>query len=277
MAVYAVGDLQGCFDPLRALLDRIGFDPARDRLWLCGDLVNRGPDSLACLRFVRDLGDAAVSVLGNHDLHLLAIAAGHAPLDDEGLAAVLRAPDGNDLVHWLSRRPLLHHDPDLGFTLVHAGLPPQWDLEQARARARELEAVLRGPECEAFLSRMYGDRPDRWRDDLAGIDRLRFICNAFTRLRYCHPDGRLELSAKGPPGTQPPGALPWFDVPGRRSAGERIVFGHWSTLGPLQRADVIALDTGCVWGGQLSAVRLDVEPPMRTVIDCPPLRTPGDE
>ncbi len=263
MATYAVGDLQGCYQPLRALLEHIRFDPARDRLWLTGDLVNRGPESLEVLRHVRALGEAAVTVLGNHDLHLLAAAVYPERYlrKKDTLGAVLEAPDRDELLDWLRRLPLMHRDPALGFTLVHAGIAPAWDLDEAAARARELEAVLAGPDPGAFFARMYGDHPERWDDDLRGWDRLRFITNAFTRMRYCTRDGAVTLKDKGPPGSQGEGLVPWFAVPGRRSRGEDVVFGHWSTLhlaGPVDPGHrVWPLDTGCLWGGTLTALRLE--------------------
>ncbi len=278
MATYAIGDLQGCHDELQRLLDRLAFDPARDRLWFTGDLVNRGPRSLECLRFVHGLGERAVTVLGNHDLHLLARAVGAA--GDRGgrdtLDAVLAAPDRGELLEWLRHRPLLHRDAALGYAMIHAGLPPQWDLETAQARCAEAEEALRGPRFADLMRNLYGDRPERWREDLDGWDRLRFIINCLTRLRYCSDDGRLALSAKGPPGTQPAGYRPWFDVPGRASAGARLVFGHWSTLGDCTRADVFPLDTGCVWGGSLTALRLDGAP-RHFRVPCPQSSPPGGD
>ncbi len=260
MAVYAVGDVQGCALELDDLLALLAFDPSRDRLWFVGDLVNRGPQSLAVLRRVRALGDAAVVVLGNHDLHLLALARGHADWrdGDEGLRPILEAPDREPLLDWLQSRPLMHHDAVLGASLLHAGLPPQWDIGRARACASELEGALRSDRSGDLFSRMYGNQPDLWRDDLEGADRLRFITNAFTRLRVCERDGRMLLKFKGAPGKIPAGAMPWFRVPGRRSAGARIVCGHWSALGYRDEAGVLALDTGCVWGGTLTAQRIDV-------------------
>ena len=280
MAVYAVGDVQGELDALRRLLARLGFDPTRDRLWLTGDLVNRGPDSLGVLRAVRDLGEAAVTVLGNHDLHLLAVAAGAAPARaGDTFADVLDAPDAAELLEWLRARPLLHRDAALGWTLVHAGLAPQWDVAEAAARAREVEAALRGPRWRELLAGMYGDGPARWDPALAGTERLRFIVNCLTRLRYCAPDGTLGLRHKGPPGTQPAPYLPWYEVPGRRSAGERIVFGHWSTLGGLAggtgRADAVCLDAGCVWGGRLLALRLDAPAADPVAVPCEAAQRPG--
>jgi len=269
MAVYAIGDIQGYFDPLRRLLDALRFDPAVDRVWLVGDLVNRGPSSLEVLRFVKGLGEAATAVLGNHDLHLLAVQHAARPRKRrDTLRQVLDASDRDELLGWLRHRPLLHHDPGLGYTLVHAGLAPQWDLATAQACAREVETALRGPEYARFLEQMYGDQPDRWSDTLAGWDRLRFITNCLTRMRYCDVEGRLDLDAKGSPGAQPAGLVPWFRVPGRRHAGLRVVFGHWSQLGLMLEEEVIALDTGCVWGGALTAARLDGPERRPVSVDC---------
>lgn len=274
MAVYAIGDIQGCFDELQALLDKIGFDPAHDRLWFTGDLVNRGPKSLETLRFVKALGDRAITVLGNHDLHLLAVVYGLKDDTAEDIGDVLTAPDRDELTDWLRRRPLLHHDAELGYTLIHAGLPPSWDLAKAQALAAEVEAVLRGPDCHAFLKHMYGNEPTQWSDDLTGWERLRFITNCFTRLRFCDNEGRLALKEKGPPGSQPAPYRPWFTVPNRASAGINIVFGHWSTLGPCAEPNVFPLDTGCLWGGHLTALRLDGKR-KRFTLKCPGARRPG--
>lgn len=258
MAVYAIGDVQGCFDELMALLRAIDFAPARDRLWFTGDLVNRGPKSLEVLRYVRSLGERAVTVLGNHDLHLLAVAHSTAPpRRKDTFADVLAAPDRADLLAWLQRQPLLHHDGDLNYTMVHAGLAPDWDIATARACAVEVEQVLRGERAGEFFAHMYGDQPLQWRADLRGWPRLRFITNCLTRLRYCYHDGRLALDYKGAPGGQPAGQLPWFELPQRRSAAARVIFGHWSTLGASAGHNVYGLDTGCVWGGRLTALRLD--------------------
>jgi len=259
MAIYAVGDVQGCAAELDALIARLDFDPAADRLWFVGDLVNRGPRSLDVLRFVAGLGEAAVVVLGNHDLHLLALARGHARFrdSDRPLRAVLDAPDRERLLDWLQSRPMLHHDASLGVTLLHAGLPPQWDIALARSCAAELEQALRSDRSGALFADMYGNQPDLWRDDLEGHDRLRFITNALTRLRACDRHGRLLLKAKGRPEDLPEEAIPWFRVPGRRWAGARIVCGHWSALGYVDEGGVLALDTGCIWGGTLTAQRID--------------------
>jgi bis(5'-nucleosyl)-tetraphosphatase (symmetrical) len=257
MSNYAIGDLQGCHDALRRLLDRLAFAPSVDRLWLTGDLVNRGPDSLATLRFIKNLGDAATSVLGNHDLHALAVAHGGRKGRRDTLDELLGAPDRDELFAWLRGLPLLAETG--GWIIVHAGLAPQWDIAQARRCAREAEAALRGRRFTELLTRMYGDQPDRWDEGLEGLQRLRFIVNCFTRLRYCDAGGRMAFKPKGAPGTQPEGLLPWFTVPGRRSAGADLIFGHWSTLGRVHwpEARVYGLDSGAVWGGALTALRLE--------------------
>jgi bis(5'-nucleosyl)-tetraphosphatase (symmetrical) len=276
MATYAIGDVQGCYEELRALLNVIGFNPRRDQLWFTGDLVNRGPRSLEVIRFVRGLGEHAVSVLGNHDLHLLAVAHGNEPPGPrDTFGDILTATDRKELLEWLSQRPLLHHDPALGYTLIHAGLVPQWDLSDACALSAEAESLLRGPDAPAFFPHMYGDEPDRWDEKVAGWDRWRFITNVFTRLRYCDPDGRIHLRHKGPPGSQPAPLLPWFLVPGRRSEGTRIVFGHWSTLDVWRGGGVIGLDSGCLWGRRLSAVKLDkASDPQFFSVPCPRYQIP---
>lgn len=270
MATYVIGDIQGCYEELRRLLERIGFDPVNDKLWLVGDLINRGPQSLQVLRFVKRLGDAAITVLGNHDLHLLALAAGNPKhKHDDDLEEVLWASDSDELIDWLRRRPVMHHDPDREISMIHAGLPPQWTLAKARSCAAELESCLRGHDYQEFLRHMYGNEPDIWSEKLSGHDRLRFITNCFTRLRYCDAKGRLLLKEKSLPGMQPPKAIPWFRVAGRRSQGERIVFGHWSTLDFHTEANTWAIDTGCVWGGKLTALRLRRRKEMTKIqIDC---------
>jgi bis(5'-nucleosyl)-tetraphosphatase (symmetrical) len=258
MAIYAIGDVQGCYAELGRLVDALKFDPARDELWFVGDLVNRGPDSARVLRFVRGLGDRAVTVLGNHDLHLLAVARGNpARARDPELRAVLREPDAAELVDWLQRQPLAHYRADLRTLMVHAGVPGPWDPLLTVKLAREVEAILRGPLATGFLTNLYGDEPAIWSAALAGVPRWRFIVNALTRIRYCRADGGLDLAEKGPPANAAPGLVPWFDVPGRASRTVRIVFGHWSSLGLVQRDNLLGLDTGCVWGRKLTAVRLD--------------------
>lgn len=280
MAVYAIGDVQGCDDELQRLLDRIRFDPKADRVWFVGDLVNRGPASLAVLRRVRSMGTAATIVLGNHDLHLLAVALtpGAHTRPKDTLDEVFRAPDRDELLFWLRQQPLLHHDASLGFTMVHAGLAPQWDLASAIRCARELETALRDDRiCVELFANMYGDQPRRWSEDLSGFARLRFITNCLTRLRYCTADGSLELKHKGPPQQAPAGIVPWFRLPERRSCDLRIVCGHWSALGFHDADGVLSIDTGCVWGAQLCAVRLDRrEPPVFVPCTSSKLRA-GDE
>jgi bis(5'-nucleosyl)-tetraphosphatase (symmetrical) len=260
MAVYAIGDIQGCYTELRSLLDRIAFDADKDELWLTGDLVNRGTDSLSVLRFVRGLGDSARCVLGNHDLHLLALACGaRRGSRRDTLEELLAADDAEELIHRLRHRPMLHHDESLGWTMVHAGLPPQWDLATAFTCAQELESRLQRADYASLLAVLFGDLPDAWSTSLSGIERLRFTTNCLTRLRYCQADGKLALAYKGAPGTQPDNLMPWFRVPHRASQQLRIVFGHWSTLPLLNETNLLALDGGCVWGGRLVAARLDGE------------------
>lgn len=278
MAIYAIGDIQGAYDELQALLEKIGFDAAEDRLWLVGDLVNRGPRSADVLRFVRGLGDRAVAVLGNHDLHLLAVAAGtRPPSSHDTFDDVLSAPDRDELVSWLRFRPLMHHDPELGYVLVHAGLAPSWDLDAARRCAADVEAELRSDGYVAFLREMYGSKPDRWSDELTGMERLRFTLNCFTRLRLCDASGRLHLKEKDSPFNRADGLIPWFDVPGRASGELQIVFGHWSTLGCYRKPGVFALDSGCVWGGALTALRLDGPRPQWSDIACRGYCRPGED
>lgn len=260
MPTYAIGDIQGCCDEFELLLERIRFEPSRDRLWIAGDLVNRGPRSLDVLRRVKALGDTAITVLGNHDLHLLAVAASPSvrlkPKDT--LSEVLSAPDRDELLDWLRRRPVLHHDATLGYTLVHAGLAPAWDFTIAQSCARELEHALADEHTVSELfANMYGDRPDRWSSELSGIERLRFITNCFTRLRFCRADGQLALNYKGSIDHAPADVMPWFRAPDRRSKDMRIIFGHWSALGYYDGDGVLGVDTGCVWGNQLCAVRID--------------------
>jgi bis(5'-nucleosyl)-tetraphosphatase (symmetrical) len=256
MATYAIGDVQGCRDALDALLGEIGFSPVRDALWFVGDLVNRGAQSAAVLRFVRSLGDRAVVVHGNHDLHLLAFAAGHAKARaDDTFGDVLAAPDRDELLDWLRARPMLHVEG--GYAMVHAGLLPAWSIDQARSLAAEVETALRAPNHRDFFAQLYGSRPDAWHDDLRGADRLRVVVNAMTRMRFCTAAGAMDFRVKGEVEKALPGYLPWFDVPGRRSRGTPIICGHWSALGLRVTPDLLALDTGCVWGGHLTAIRLE--------------------
>ncbi len=280
MAVYAIGDIQGCYDQLRRLLERIEFDPDIDKLWFAGDLVNRGPDSLKVLRFVKGLGDRALSVLGNHDLHLLALSESIDKHKDPNntLNQVLNAPDRDELLHWLRHRPVMHHSQKRNISLVHAGLPPQWDIPTAQRCAAELEAVLRGSSYKEYLRNMYGNLPNRWDPELKGIKRLRFITNCFTRLRYCKPDGSISLSESCAPGKQSPSLTPWYEMPNRASQGERILFGHWSTLGFGRHGDVWSLDSGCIWGGTLTALRIrKLKEPKLFQHNCPRILQPKEE
>lgn len=277
MAVYAVGDIQGCYDPLRYALDEVGFDAANDQLWCVGDLVNRGPKSLEVLRFVKSLGDSAVSVLGNHDLHLLALAFGYGRKSSKDtLREILAASDSDELIFWLRQQPLLHWDKALNFAMLHAGLPPEWQISQAAALAREVESVLRDDTLAPdYFAEMYGNKPPVWSDELQGMLRLRFITNCLTRLRFCTPDGVLQLAEKGAPGSQTnPQAQPWFTLPERASADTRIVFGHWSTLGYRAEHNVWAVDTGCLWGGDLTLLRLDTVEPEKHTYACDAVQDP---
>lgn len=257
MATYAIGDIQGCFDSLQQLLAKCAFDPARDRLWLVGDLVNRGPRSLETLRFVKSLGEAALTVLGNHDLYLLMVAEGGAKTrgKDDTLQPILDAPDCAELLDWLRRQPLCHVEDD--YCLVHAGLLPQWSIKKARKLAREVEAALQGAQYREFIANMWGSQPDRWSDDLTGWPRLRAVVNAMTRMRFCSADGVMEFKVKGELANAPAGYMPWFEVPGRKSEKSVLVTGHWSALGFRLSDNMLALDSGCLWGGHLTAVRLE--------------------
>jgi len=256
MTIYAVGDIQGCYVEFQQLLKQIRFDPAQDKLWLVGDLVNRGPGSLQVLRLVKSFGDSAITVLGNHDLHLLAVAEGAAELHrSDTLDEVLSAPDRDELLTWLRRQRLLHAEGD--YVLVHAGLLPQWSVKQAASLAHEVEKALRGDDYATFLARMYGNAPHNWDDELTGYKRLRVITNAFTRMRICTLQGEMEFKFKGEVEHIPEGYLPWFDVPNRVTRDATVIFGHWSALGLKITPKVIALDTGCLWGGPMSAIRLE--------------------
>ena len=258
MSRHAIGDVQGCCDELRALLGRLGFSADRDRLWFVGFLVNRGPQSLEVLRYVRALGDNAIVVLGNHDLHLLAIAFGSRPARrSDTLDEILRAPDRDPLLEWLASRPLAHFEA--GDLLVHAGVVPQWTVEMTLALAHEVESALRN-DARNLFDHMYGDEPDRWSDGLAGTDRLRFAINVLTRMRVCTDEGRINLRIKGKPPAANSPWRPWFDIENRRTRDARVVFGHWSALGLVMRKQVIGLDSGCVWGGALTAIDLDGDP-----------------
>ncbi len=265
MSTYAIGDVQGCFKELLQLLDKINFDETSDRLWFVGDLVNRGPDSLEVLNFVIKLGKPAITVLGNHDLHLLALAEEIIPpKKKDTLTSILTSPDKQELIKWIRQQPLMHHDEELNFSMIHAGLPPQWDIEQAMELAEEFEQVLNSEDYLSFLEVMYGDNPNVWDENLTGNDRLRFIVNCFTRMRYLDDKDELNFSEKGAPGSQGKHLTPWFMVDERKSRHDKIIFGHWSTvhLGTIQDFtpyNVYPIDTGCLWGGELTALRLEDE------------------
>jgi bis(5'-nucleosyl)-tetraphosphatase (symmetrical) len=261
MATYAIGDIQGCFEPLQCLLKEIAFDARYDKLWLAGDLINRGPDTLATLRFVYELRDSITVVLGNHDLHFIAVYYGlRKSSKNDTLDELLNAPDCADLVYWLRQQKLVHHDPILKFAMVHAGIPPQWDLTDALRYAREVERVLQSDNVEDYLAGMYSNFPNRWDDSVTGIDRLRLITNYFTRMRFCSAKGELELQTKENVAAAPAGFAPWFSYAERRAAQQKMIFGHWAALeGHTGVKNVYALDTGCVWGGSLTALRLEDE------------------
>lgn len=274
---FVIGDIQGCLEPLMSLLERIGYAPEQDRLILLGDLVNRGPQSLGVLRFVRSLGDRAIVLLGNHDLHLLATAHQGQQRPQDSLEAVLSAPDAPDLLRWLRHQRMAWQCPQTGVLCVHAGLPREWDHAQALGYAHEVESALRSEHYGELLDGLYGNQPDRWDENLVGLPRLRFIINALTRQRMQYADGRLEFRHKGPSSSAPAGLVPWFLAEGRRSRGQPIAFGHWSTLGTIQwpREQVWGLDSGCVWGGALSA--LELQSKTLTQLPCTPQCAPGSD
>lgn len=267
MSTYAIGDIQGSYQPLLRLLDIIRFDPAVDKLWLAGDLINRGPDSLAVLRFLYGIRESVIAVLGNHDLHLLAIARGHRkPSSRDTLDDLLHADDCATLLDWLRHCKIFHHDAQLQFSMVHAGIPPQWTLTEACTFARELEVILHNDppnsstNYDEYLASMYGNQPAQWHSDLRGADRLRIITNYFTRMRFCTSDGRLELETKDEASAAPLGFAPWYAHPNRQTRDDKIIFGHWAALeGKTNTKNVYALDTGCAWGGSLTALRLEDE------------------
>lgn len=269
-----VGDVQGCHAALLRLLAEAGFSPSRHRLVVLGDLVNRGPDSPATLRLLRGFGDAATCLLGNHDLHLLAVAHGVRRLHrGDSFGDVLEAPDRAPLLDWLAQQKLAHLEA--GWLCVHAGVVPQWGVQSTLELADEVHGVLRGPELPGFLAQMYGNEPSVWSDGLQGIDRWRFVINVLTRIRFCTDDGRLEFETKDGTGAAPPGYRAWFDIPHRATQGQPVAFGHWSTLGLIDRPDLLALDTGCVWGGALSAMRVDGGRRELIQVRCEQTRRPG--
>ena len=270
MATYAIGDIQGCYDQLQQLLAELEFKPDKDKLWFAGDIVNRGPDSLQTLRFIKSLGNNAITVLGNHDLHLLAIANGRGKSGKrDTLNPILESEDRNELLDWLIQQPLMHYDKELNVCMVHAGIHPYWSVKKALKLAAEVEDMLQGPKSHEFFHHMYGDKPPKWSDKLKGWDRLRFITNVFTRMRYCDYNGHLSLKDKGKPGKQPTGIYPWFDILDRKTTDTRIIFGHWSTLGRVEEKNLYPLDTGCLWGGKLSAIKVNKKLNKITRVKCP--------
>jgi bis(5'-nucleosyl)-tetraphosphatase (symmetrical) len=256
-----VGDIQGCLQPLQALLAHINFQPKKDKLWVAGDMINRGPESLKTLRFLYHLRDSLHIVLGNHDLHLLAVAVGcREPSPSDTLNAILNAPDRDCLLEWIRKQPLVHHDSKLKYTMVHAGIPPQWSIKKALKYSREVEAALQSKAISSFLKNMYGNQPGSWSKDLKGTERLRLITNYFTRMRFCDSSGRLELSSKAGINSAPIGYLPWYSHYNRKTYDDKIIFGHWAALeGNADHHNVFAIDTGCVWGGELTMMRLEDE------------------
>ena len=262
MAVYAIGDVQGCYKSLRKLIKFTGFKSAKDQLWFCGDLVNRGPQSADVLRYIMDLGDSAVCVLGNHDLNLLAVANGCRETKAyDTLEEVLNAADSVEMLDWLRKRPFFHRSDEYRACMVHAGIYPAWSIKKAETLAKEVQRVLRKGDYKSFLKKMYGNYPAYWDNTLEGWDRLRFITNTMTRMRYLDTSGALELDLKCAPGRQPPGFHPWFNVEGKRKPSWKVIFGHWSTLGLHWQNNAICLDSGCLWGGKLTAVRIDIPKP----------------
>ncbi len=269
MAIYAIGDVQGCYTRLRALLYKICFHSDCDNLWFVGDLVNRGPESLGVLRFVRDLSDNAITVLGNHDLNLLAIAAGSRRLrPSDTIEDVLEAKDRDDLLDWLRQQPLMHYDADLDCAMVHASIHPDWSIKKALKLSAEVETRVRSEQCADFFAKMYGSKPDYWSDKLKGYKRLRSIINIFTRARYITSDGLMDYSNTDPPEKVTDDLTPWYLCRPKSPRATRVVFGHWSSLGCRQVNQYIATDSGCVWGGALCAVRLDDEFPVFFQVPC---------
>ena len=284
MAMYLIGDVQGCDAPLQRLLDAIAFSPSRDTIFLLGDLVNRGPQSDAVLRRLMAYGSSARCLLGNHDLHLLAVAHGvRAAQRNDTLDCILQAPDRTALLGWLQQQHLALElaTPQTRWLMVHAGVLPQWSVQQTLALAAEVETLLRSPQALTFFQQMYGNAPARWSDDLQGMDRLRVVVNALTRLRFCSAAGEMEFATKEGAGTAPAGYLPWFDAPSRQTGDCTLAFGHWSTLGWLDRSDVFSLDSGCVWGGCLTALEINTgtarAAPLRHEVHCEAAQTPGKD
>lgn len=281
MAVYAIGDIQGCYDELKTLLSQIKYRSDCDQLWFCGDLVNRGPKSLETLRFIRSLEDNAITVLGNHDLHLLATAYDHRQHGKKDtFENLLKADDAAEILDWLRRQPLLHHDATNNITLLHAGIHPHWSIKKSQLLAKEVEQILQSDNHVNFYKHMYGDKPFLWEDALSGWPRYRFITNILTRLRYCDNNGKPSLNAKGEPGSQAAHLIPWYEVPERVSKNDTIIFGHWSTLPHAGFSSInnsYAIDSGCLWGGALTAMRIDVQPFEYFRLNCPGAQKPPEK
>lgn len=276
MPTYAIGDIQGCFDDLQRLIEEINFDPTSDTLWFCGDIINRGPKSLETIRFIKQLGERAITVLGNHDLHFLAVAyVSDKPSRHDTFADILKADDRDELVDWLRFQKLFYYDATLDISIVHAGIPPQWTIEDALRYASEVESVLQAENPVDYFQNMYGNYPKHWNENLKGWDRYRFITNVFTRMRFCDAQGQPHFKFKGEPGSQPEHLVAWFSHPQRLTRNERIIFGHWSTLKDPAIQNLYPIDTGCLWGGELTALKITKESAERIQINCPQSRKPG--
>ena len=270
MAIYAIGDIQGCFNDLQRLLDKLQFDSTTDTLWFCGDIINRGPASLETIRFIKQLGNSAITVLGNHDLHFLAVAfITDKPSKHDTFEDILKADDRDELVHWLRQQKLFHHDTEYNISMVHAGIPPSWTIDDASLYAGEMQAVLQSDNPKEFFQHMYGNQPKQWSKDLEGWDRYRFITNVFTRMRFCDAEGRPDFKFKGDIGTQPEHLTPWFMHKDRLTKNDEIIFGHWSTLSNIDTKNIYPIDTGCLWGGKLTALKISHEDRVELSIDCP--------
>ena len=270
MATYAIGDIQGCYDDLLRLLEKLNFDSTSDKVWFCGDIINRGPKSLETIRFIKSLGDSAITVLGNHDLHFLAVNyITNKPSRYDTFSDILHAEDRNQLAHWLRHQKIFHHDPALNTSMVHAGIPIQWSISDACNYASEMEVVLQSEDPHDFFHHMYGNQPREWHESLTDWDRYRFITNVFTRMRFCDQQGRPDFKFKGDIGTQPDHLTAWFSHPDRKTINDDIIFGHWSTLSNVQQPHIYPIDTGCLWSGTLTALKINTDYKERIEIDCP--------
>jgi len=270
MATYAIGDIQGCYDDLLRLLEKIKFDSVTDTLWFCGDIINRGPKSLETIRYIKELGNNAVTILGNHDLHFLAVAyVTDKPSRHDTFSDILKAPDREELVNWLRSQKLFHYDTELNISMVHAGIPPDWTVQDSIGYSAEMESVLQQNNPFDFFKHMYGNQPHEWNDTLTGWDRYRYITNVFTRMRFCDLAGRPDFKYKNDIGTQPEHLTPWFMHDNRLTKNDEIIFGHWSTLTNIKTENIYALDTGCLWGGQLTALKIEADDRQLIQVECP--------